>query len=105
MKLATIGYERATQADVIARLQAAGVEVVIDVRAVAASRRAGFSKTLLSASLNEAGIGYVHLRQLGTPKPGRIAARKGHIAEMTAIFEDHMAEPGAQLELAKATEM
>jgi Uncharacterized conserved protein len=105
MKLATIGYESATQADVIARLKSAGVEVLIDVRAIAASRRAGFSKTLLAASLNEAGIGYVHLRQLGTPKPGRDAARKGRIGEMHAIFEDHMAEPAAQLELAKATEI
>ena len=105
MKLATIGYESATQADVIARLKTAGVEVLIDVRAIAASRRAGFSKTLLAASLNEAGIGYVHLRQLGTPKPGRDAARKGRVAEMHAIFEDHMAEPAAQLELAKATEI
>jgi uncharacterized protein (DUF488 family) len=105
MKLATIGYESETQAAVIARLKAAGVEVLIDVRAVAASRRAGFSKTLLAASLNEAGIDYVHLRQLGTPKPGRDAARKGRVAEMRAIFEDHLAEPGAQLELAKATEM
>ena len=105
MNLATIGYERATQADVIERLRAAGIEVLIDVRAVAASRRAGFSKTLLSASLNAAGIGYVHLRQLGTPKPGRIAARKGRTAEMHAIFEAHMAEPAAQLELAKATEL
>ena len=87
------------------RLKTAGVEVLIDVRAVAASRRAGFSKTLLAASLNEAGIGYVHLRQLGTPKPGRDAARKGRVAEMHAIFEDHMAEPAAQLELAKATEI
>lgn len=105
MKLATIGYERETQPAVIQKLKDAGVEVLIDVRAVASSRRAGFSKTLLSASLNEAGIGYVHLRQLGTPKPGRIAARKGHIAEMHEIFEAHMAEPAAQLELAKATEM
>jgi uncharacterized protein (DUF488 family) len=105
MKLATIGYERETQPAVIQKLKDAGVEVLIDVRAVASSRRAGFSKTLLSASLNEAGIGYVHLRQLGTPKPGRDAARKGHVAEMHAIFEDHMAEPGAQLELAKATEL
>ena len=104
MKLATIGYESATQPDVIARLKAAGVELLIDVRAVASSRRAGFSKTLLSASLNEAGIGYVHLRQLGTPKPGRDAARKGRVAEMHAIFEDHMAEPAAQMELAKAVE-
>jgi uncharacterized protein (DUF488 family) len=105
MKLATIGYEQATQAAVIDKLQAAGVEVVIDVRAVAASRRAGFSKTLLSASLNAAGIGYVHLRQLGTPKPGREAARKGKVAEMHEIFKAHMVEPAAQLELAKATEI
>lgn len=105
MKLATIGYERDTQPAVIARLKAAGVEVLIDVRAVASSRKAGFSKTLLAASLNAEGIGYVHLRQLGTPRPGRIAARKGHVAEMRQIFEAHMAEPAAQLELAKATEI
>jgi uncharacterized protein (DUF488 family) len=105
MRLATIGYERTTQAALIERLQAAGVEVVIDVRAIAASRRAGFSKTLLAASLAEAGIDYRHLRQLGTPKPGRDAARKGRIAEMRDIFEAHLAEPGAQLELAAAGEI
>lgn len=103
--LATIGYEAATQADVIGRLKAAGVETVVDVRAIAASRRAGFSKTILAASLADAGIGYVHLRQLGTPKPGREAARKGRIGEMRAIFEDHLAEPAAQLELQAAEEL
>lgn len=105
MKLATIGYEQQTQGAVIDKLKNAGVEVVVDVRAVASSRRAGFSKTLLSASLNQAGIGYVHLRQLGTPKPGREAARKGRVAEMHEIFKTHMVEPAAQLELAKATEI
>jgi len=103
--LATIGYEASTQADVIGRLKAAGVETVVDVRAIAASRRAGFSKTILAASLAEAGIGYVHLRQLGTPKPGREAARKGQIGKMRAIFEDHLAEPAAQLELQAAEEL
>jgi uncharacterized protein (DUF488 family) len=103
--LATIGYESQTQDAVIARLNAAGVETLVDVRAIAASRRAGFSKTLLAASLAEAGIDYVHLRQLGTPKPGREAARKGRIAEMTAIFEEHMTDPAAQLELARAKEL
>ena len=105
MKLATIGYERATLPEVIERLKRAGVEVLIDVRAVASSRRAGFSKTLLSASLNAEGIGYVHLRELGTPKPGRIAARAGRVAEMHEIFKDHMQEPAAQLELEKAKEI
>jgi uncharacterized protein (DUF488 family) len=55
--------------------------------------------------LKAAGVGYVHLRQLGTPKPGREAARKGRVAEMHDIFKAHMVEPGAQLELAKATEI
>jgi uncharacterized protein (DUF488 family) len=103
--LATIGYAAAPQAKVIAALKAAGVEVLIDVRAVAASRRAGFSKGLLSASVADAGMDYVHLRDLGTPKPGRIAARHGRTAEMRAIFEGHMAEPAAQLALAKAVEI
>jgi len=103
--LATIGYEMAPQARVIDTLKAAGVEVLIDVRAVAASRRAGFSKGLLSSSLNDAGIDYVHLRELGTPKEGRMAARKGKTAVMREIFEAHMAEPAAQLQLAQAIEI
>ena len=101
--LATIGYERALLADVIDRLKNAGVRIVIDVRAVAASRRAGFSKTLLAASLDEAGIAYLHLRALGTPKAGRQAARAGHTEEMHRIFEAHLQEPEAQLALAEAT--
>jgi uncharacterized protein (DUF488 family) len=103
--LATIGYEKATQADVIGRLKAAGVEVVIDVRAVPSSRRAGFSKTILAGSLHDAGIDYVHLRALGTPKPGRDAARKGHTAEMHAIYEKHLEEPKTQFELAEAADI
>lgn len=103
--LATIGYESAPQAKVIETLKAAGVEVLIDVRAVAASRRAGFSKGLLSSSLRDAGIEYVHLRDLGTPKEGRMAARKGKTAVMREIFEAHMAEPAAQLQLAQAIEI
>lgn len=105
MKLATIGYENAPQAQVIDTLKAAGVEVVIDVRAVASSRRAGFSKTLLASSLSEAGIDYIHLQKLGTPKAGRDAARAGRTQEMRDIFEGHMVEPAAQLELAKAGEI
>jgi uncharacterized protein (DUF488 family) len=103
--LATIGYEGATLPEVIGKLQGAGVRIVIDVRAVAASRRAGFSKTLLSTSLGEAGIDYRHLRALGTPKPGRQAARAGRIAEMHAIFEEQLQTPEAQMQLAEAAEI
>jgi uncharacterized protein (DUF488 family) len=105
VKLATIGYENDTQAGAIDKLKAAGVDIVLDVRAVASSRKAGFSKNILAASLAEAGIDYLHLQKLGTPKAGREAARAGRIEEMREIFEGHLAEPAAQVELAKAGEI
>lgn len=101
-RLATIGYEGKTQAQMIVELKAAGVELVVDVRAVAASRRPGFSKTILAASLAEARVGYEHLRGLGTPKAGRDAARAGRTDEMREIFSAHLAEPAAQVQLARA---
>lgn len=105
MKLYTIGYEADVQSAVIERLRAAGVRVVLDVRAVASSRKAGFSKSLLAGSLAEAGVEYVHLRALGTPRAGRDAAREGRIADMRRIYEVHLQEPAAQLELARAREI
>ncbi len=100
--LATIGYETSTLPRVIGGLKAGGVDLLIDVRAVAASRKAGFSKTLLGASLKAEGIGYRHLRDLGTPKDGRIAARAGRTGEMQAIFNTHMQTDAAQAALSEA---
>lgn len=100
--LCTIGYEHATLPEVVEKLREAGVEVLIDVRAVASSRRAGFSKTLLANGLAEAGIEYVHLRGLGTPKEGRLAARAGRIAEMNGIFREHLKTPEALNDMARA---
>jgi uncharacterized protein (DUF488 family) len=104
-RIFTIGYEQATQGQVIGALQAAGVELVIDVRAVAASRRAGFSKGVLAASLKAEGVDYLHLKALGTPKAGREAARAGRTAEMHHIFEAHLAEPEAQMAFAEAADL
>ena len=104
-RLATIGYQTDTQAGMIKRLKDAGVELVIDVRAVASSRRAGFSKTLLANSLQAEGVDYAHLRPLGTPKAGRDAARAGRTDEMRDIFNAHLEEPDAQLALSQATEL
>ncbi|MEJ1978010.1 MAG: DUF488 domain-containing protein [Acetobacteraceae bacterium] len=100
--LLTIGYEGTTFAHVLDALQAADARLLIDVRAVAASRKAGFSKRLLAAGLAEAGIGYVHLQKLGTPKPGRDAARRGDVATMHRLFRAHMQQDEAQDELAQA---
>ena len=93
--LATIGYQNATLAEVIGKLKAAKVDLLIDVRAVAASRRAGFSKTILKNSLAAEGIEYLHLKALGTPKEGRLASRAGRKQEMREIFSAHLETPEA----------
>lgn len=92
----TIGYEATTMADFLAALHTAGVTRVIDVRALPLSRRPGFSKSSLAASLAEAGIDYVHLKALGTPKRGRDAAKKGDVATLEAVYDDQLALPEAQ---------
>ena len=100
--LSTIGYEGKTVEEFLDQLGAAGVALLIDVRAVAASRRPGFSKTALAGALRERGIDYLHLRPLGTPKAGRDAARKGRIAEMRAIYEEQLETPEAALAMETA---
>ena len=105
MKIYTIGYEGTTMAEFIATLKAAGVEQIIDVRALPLSRRPGFSKTSLAASLFEAGIGYVHLKALGTPKPGRDAAKKGDVATLKAVYAEQLDLPEAQVQAAQMLEL
>ena len=100
-RIFTIGYEGATQPELIAALQAARVERVIDVRAVPMSRKPGFSKNVLAAGLGEAGIDYVHLKALGTPAEGREAARKGRFAEMERIYAAQLETPEAAVESAR----
>lgn len=103
-ELLTIGYEGSSPEAFDAALAAAGVELVVDVRAVAASRRRGFAKSALSNRLADAGIGYVHLRELGDPKPGRDAARAGQWAEFRSIFSAHLATPEAVRGLARLSQ-
>lgn len=101
MKIFTIGYEGATMPEFVAALQSAGVEQVIDVRALPLSRRPGFSKSPLAASLAEAGIGYVHLKALGTPKEGRDAGKKGDVATLERVYAGQLELPEAQAQAAR----
>ena len=101
-ELATIGYEGTTIGAVLTTLRDAGVGLLVDVRAVAQSRKPGFSKRQLAAALDEVGIDYVHLQGLGTPKPGRDAVRAGHPERMEVIFREHMTSDRAQAELVQA---
>jgi uncharacterized protein (DUF488 family) len=99
LKLFTIGYEQTPPKSVLDELEHAGVKLLVDVRAVASSRRPGFSKTQLAAGLDERGIGYLHLRGLGTPKEGRLAARAGQYDVLQKIYAKHLKTPQAKEEL------
>lgn len=98
-ELATIGYEHATVPSFLAALKEAGVKLLVDVRAVASSRRPGFAKSKLAANLEGAGIEYLHLRGLGTPSEGRAAARGGDHAGLRRIFLEHLRTDEAQTDL------
>lgn len=103
--LFTIGYEKATPAAVLGELKTAGVELLVDTRAVAASRRPGFSKRQLAAGLADTGIDYLHLQKLGTPTEGREAARAGDAAKLWRIYEKHLKTPEAQEQLDELTRL
>lgn len=105
MRIFTIGYEGATQDEVIAALRAAGVTLLADVRAVPLSRRPGFSKNILAAGLREAGIDYVGLKALGTPAAGREAARKGQHERLAEIYAGQLELPEAMVQAAQLIEM
>ena len=97
--LFTIGYEQTPSKAVLDELENAGVKLLVDVRAIASSRRPGFSKNQLAAGLDERGIAYLHLRGLGTPKEGREAARGGKFALLHRIYAAHLKTPQAREEL------
>ncbi len=99
--LFTIGYELAKPDAVLGELKRAKVKLLVDTRAVAASRRPGFSKRQLAASLDEKGIAYLHLQKLGTPAEGREAARSGDYKTLWRIYDKHIKTAEAQAELAE----
>ena len=103
--VATIGYEGATISTFQDALRTAGIDLLVDVRALASSRRPGFAKTRLAANAKEAGAEYLHLRALGTPSDGRAAARAGRHDEMRRIFRQQLATPGAKDELALVADL
>ena len=105
MQIFTIGYEGATQSEVIAVLKDAGVRLLADIRAVPLSRRPGFSKNVLAAGLKEAGIDYVGLKALGTPPEGREAARKGNHARLAEVYAGQLTLPEAMVQAAQLKDM
>ena len=86
----TIGYERLLPPELVAELQAAGIERLIDVRFRPQSRRPGMSKTRLGELLAGHGIAYEHRKALGTPPDIRWLFKHGRVAEGAPAFREHV---------------
>lgn len=87
-----LGYEKRTLEDVLDVLEEHDATLVADVRQNAVSRKPGFSKKRLSSALSEAGIGYVHLPDLGCTRTMRAAKRDDAIDrdEYVAAYREHL---------------
>ena len=95
----TIGYAGKTVAEFVRLLDEAGVDRVVDVRALPLSRRRGFSKTALGAALAEHGIEYVHLRAAGNP----FRDQKHDIKRCLGLYAGHLdANPEVVTEVERA---
>lgn len=89
----TIGYEGHSPESLVNKLRDAGVERLVDIRELPLSRKPGFSKTSLAAGLAHLGIGYTHLRRLGTPRAVRHAYKAGGSHEQfRADYLAHIAD-------------
>lgn len=102
--LFTVGYEGTDIDRFVRTLKAAGVRQLADVRAVAVSRKSGFSKKKLAERLADVGILYIHFVALGDPKPGREAARAGEYDRFRSIYGAHIRTDDAQIALAELIE-
>jgi uncharacterized protein (DUF488 family) len=91
----TIGYERLLPPELVAELEAAGIERLIDVRFRPQSRRPGMSKTRLGELLAEHGIAYEHRKVLGTPPDIRWFFKHGRAAEGVPQFREHVEQAAA----------
>lgn len=104
-QLFTIGYEGASIDEFVTNLTSYPIDILIDVRELPLSRKRGFSKNSLRLALDDRGIEYLHLRGLGDPKPGRIAAREGRYADFRKIFSDHLRSSEAREDLYEAIDV
>jgi uncharacterized protein (DUF488 family) len=96
MTVFTIGYEGLGIDRFLSLLAEHGVETIVDIRELPLSRKRGFSKTALSTVLNESGLEYVHMVELGCPKPVRNGYREdGDWKRYTAGFLKHLKEQRA----------
>ncbi|MBF0541026.1 MAG: DUF488 domain-containing protein [Nitrospirae bacterium] len=87
-KIFTIGYEGSTIDEFIKRLNGQGIDTLIDIREIASSRNRNFSKTKFHEHLQAAGINYIHIRKLGSPKKMRDKLHKDN--NYDSFFDEYL---------------
>ena len=91
MNVFTIGYEGLDFDEFLLLLAKHEIETVVDIRELPLSRKPGFSKKAMNASLNLSGIEYVHMADLGCPKLVRDRYREdGNWKRYTEGFRKHL---------------
>lgn len=99
VRVHTIGYQQRTGIELVQALVAARVEFLVDVRAVPMSRKPDFRKNRLAGFLEEAGIKYIGMPGLGTPKflRDKLAADRNY-DEFFDQFRHHLKSVAAHVE-------
>jgi len=91
MSVFTIGYEGLDIYAFVSLLTRHGIETVVDIRELPLSRKPGFSKNSLANLLNLSGFEYIHMVDLGCPKPVRDRYREdGNWKRYTDGFQKHL---------------
>jgi uncharacterized protein (DUF488 family) len=81
----TIGHSTRSTDELVAMLREAGVSMLVDVRSIPRSRtNPQFNQDALPAALAKAGIGYVHIPELG----GLRSRRKGDEASPNTFWDN-----------------
>ncbi len=105
MFIYSMGYEKSSIEDYLATLKEHGITLLVDVRAIAASRRKGFAKRAIMQNCEDAGIEYQHFPALGDPKEGREAMRRGDKQAFEEIFDMHMTKKESGIALERLVEI
>lgn len=90
----SVGYQLRDLDELVQLLQAEAVDVLVDVRLSARSRKPGLSKSALAEGLADAGIAYRHEPTLGNPPENREPFQDGDAAART-LMADKLRDEGA----------
>ncbi|CAG4906363.1 DUF488 domain-containing protein [Paraburkholderia saeva] len=98
MTVFTVGYEGLDIDVFMSILAEHGIETVVDIRELPLSRKPGFSKKALTSTLNLSGLEYVHMVELGCPKPVRDRYREdGNWKRYTEGFSKYLKTQAAAI--------